>query len=389
MPITPHVEKHFTGSEFVRDVVIGMADGLTVPFALAAGLSAAVTSTHIIVTAGLAEVAAGAIAMGLGGYLAARTDEEHYASEERREYQETEQLREVELEEVAGIFRGYGLEGQVLQQVTGAIAADPRRWVDFMMRFELGLERPDPKRAPISALTIAISYIFGGLHSCGAVYPWVGVTSGSDLFRSLHRNCARSFWGREGATDWNSYMAKSAFQTMLVGGVAAGAAFYLARRRSQLSVWLTTQLTRSGPAQPEIKIFSAPAQAANATTINPGITRRAKERPPPMPARNILLIVLVESPARIGKTASAAFIFPDATSEATEIAAEWVSTKPARVAATIMPASPNHSRSAAEATRMLERVKANTKAVERLKARPLCASPSVFCRRARIAKTIP
>ena len=111
MPTIPHVEKHFTGSESVRDVVIGMADGLTVPFALAAGLSAAVTSTHIIVTAGLAEIAAGAIAMGLGGYLAARTDEEHYASEERQEYQEIKVLRGVELEEVAGIFRGYGMEG--------------------------------------------------------------------------------------------------------------------------------------------------------------------------------------------------------------------------------------------------------------------------------------
>jgi vacuolar iron transporter family protein len=147
LPATPHVERHFTGSESVRDVVIGMADGLTVPFALAAGLSAAVTSSQIIVTAGLAEVAAGAIAMGLGGYLAARTDEEHYASEERREHQEIRELREVELDEVASIFRGYGLEGPSLAQVTGAIAADPKRWVDFMMRFELGLERPDPKRA--------------------------------------------------------------------------------------------------------------------------------------------------------------------------------------------------------------------------------------------------
>ncbi len=114
MPTTPHVEHHFTGSEAVRDVVIGMADGLTVPFALAAGLTAAVTSSHVIVTAGLAEVAAGAIAMGLGGYLAARSDQEHYASEERREYEETVTLREIELEEVASIFRSYGLEGPAL-----------------------------------------------------------------------------------------------------------------------------------------------------------------------------------------------------------------------------------------------------------------------------------
>ena len=209
MPITPHVEKHFTGSESVRDVVIGMADGLTVPFALAAGLSAAVTSTHIIVTA------------------AARTDEEHYASEERREYQETQQLREVELEEVAGIFRGYGLEGQVLQQVTGAIASDPRRWVDFMMRFELGLERPDPKRAPISALTIAISYIFGGLIP---LVPYILVL---ELHRALiysvvFTGIALALFGAVKGRLTGINMAKSAFQTMLVGGVAAGAAFYLA-----------------------------------------------------------------------------------------------------------------------------------------------------------------
>jgi VIT1/CCC1 family predicted Fe2+/Mn2+ transporter len=227
LPITPHLEKHFTGSESVRDVVIGMADGLTVPFALAAGLSAAVTSTHIIVTAGLAEITAGAIAMGLGGYLAARTDEEHYASEERREYQETQQLREVELEEVAGIFRGYGLEGQVLEQVTGAIVAEPKRWVDFMMRFELGLERPEPKRAPISALTIAISYIVGGL------IPLVPYILGLELHRALiysvvFTGIALALFGAVKGRLTGINMAKSAFQTMLVGGVAAGAAFYLA-----------------------------------------------------------------------------------------------------------------------------------------------------------------
>ncbi|MCW2114362.1 VIT1/CCC1 transporter family protein [Bradyrhizobium elkanii] len=163
MPATPHIEKHFTASESVRDVVIGMADGLTVPFALAAGLSAAVVSTDVIVTAGLAEVVAGAIAMGLGGYLAARTDAEHYTAEENRENYEIDHLHEKEIEEVETIFREYGLEGNVLQNVVNAIAADRRRWVDFMMRFELGLERPDPKRASISAATIGGSYIVGGL----------------------------------------------------------------------------------------------------------------------------------------------------------------------------------------------------------------------------------
>ncbi len=227
MPATPHVERHFTGSESVRDVVIGMADGLTVPFALAAGLSAAVTSTQIIVTAGLAEVAAGAIAMGLGGYLAARTDQEHYRSEERREYQETQQLRDVELEETAAIFRGYGLDGAVLEQVTGAITADPKRWVDFMMRFELGLERPDPKRAPISALTIAISYIVGGL------IPLVPYILGLELHRALvysviFTGIALALFGAVKGRLTGINMLKSAFQTTLVGGVAAGAAFYLA-----------------------------------------------------------------------------------------------------------------------------------------------------------------
>lgn len=227
MPTTPHVEKHFTGSEAVRDVVIGMADGLTVPFALAAGLSAAVTSTHVIVTAGLAEVAAGAIAMGLGGYLAARTDQEHYLSEERREHQEIEQLREVELEEVASIFRGYGLEGVALQQVTSAISADPKRWVDFMMRFELGLERPDPKRAPISALTIAVSYIVGGL------IPLVPYILGLELrlaltYSVVFTGIALALFGAVKGRLTGVNMFKSAFQTALVGGLAASAAFYLA-----------------------------------------------------------------------------------------------------------------------------------------------------------------
>jgi vacuolar iron transporter family protein len=227
LPATPHVEQHFTGSESVRDVVIGMADGLTVPFALAAGLSAAVTSSHIIVTAGLAEVAAGAIAMGLGGYLAARTDQEHYASEERREHQEVQELRQVELDEVATIFRGYGLEGPVLDEVTAAIASDQKRWVDFMMRFELGLERPNPRRAPISAFTIAISYIVGGL------IPLMPYILGLELHRALIfsvvvTGVALAVFGAVKGRLTGINIVKSAFQTMLVGGLAAGAAFYLA-----------------------------------------------------------------------------------------------------------------------------------------------------------------
>jgi vacuolar iron transporter family protein len=148
VPATPHVEKHFRGSETVRNVVIGMADGLTVPFALAAGLSATVTSTKIIATAGMAEIVAGAIAMGLGGYLAARTGQEHDESEERREIAEVENLRDREVAEVETIFKQYGLTGDPLRAVVSALTSDRKRWVEFMMRFELGLERPDPKRAP-------------------------------------------------------------------------------------------------------------------------------------------------------------------------------------------------------------------------------------------------
>jgi len=227
MPVTPHVEQHFTGSESVRDIVIGMADGLTVPFALAAGLTAAVTSSHIIVTAGLAEIAAGAIAMGLGGYLAARTDQEHYSSEEKREYQEIQELRDVEVEEVKTVFRDYGLKGSALDQVTDAISSDPKRWVDFMMRFELGLEQPNPRRAPISAGTIAVSYIIGGL------VPLAPYMLGVEIHRALTYSVictgiALAIFGAIKGRLTGINMAKSAAQTTLVGGLAAGAAFYLA-----------------------------------------------------------------------------------------------------------------------------------------------------------------
>jgi len=163
MPTVPHIEKHFTSTEVVRDIVIGMSDGLTVPFALAAGLSGAVASTGIVITAGMAEIAAGSIAMGLGGYLAAKTDMEHYASEQARELRETEQAPEREEAEIAQVFRDYGLAEDQVAPVVAALRADRSRWVDFMMRFELGLEAPNPARARSSALTIAAAYIAGGL----------------------------------------------------------------------------------------------------------------------------------------------------------------------------------------------------------------------------------
>src|SRR5437588_10501572 len=163
MPQTRHTERHFTAGETVRDIVIGRSDGLAVPFALAAGLTGIATSSGIIVTAGLAEIAAGSIAMGLGGYLAAKSDAEHYAKEHEREKREVVEIPDEEKREVAQVFHSYGLSYEESQPIVEALAKHPKKWVDFMMRFELGLERPDPKRALVSALTIALSYVAGGL----------------------------------------------------------------------------------------------------------------------------------------------------------------------------------------------------------------------------------
>src|SRR5882672_706807 len=152
-------EQHFQSSQKVRDFVIGMSDGLTVPFALAAGLSGAVDSTTIVITAGLAEIAAGSIAMSLGGYLAGQTEIEHYNTEERREYEEIEKLHEVEIRETKEIFAEYGVSEAHQEVIAREMAKTPKKWVDFMMRFELGLERPDKNRAAQSALVIGLSYV--------------------------------------------------------------------------------------------------------------------------------------------------------------------------------------------------------------------------------------
>src|SRR5580693_9155414 len=158
-----HDEQHFRSTEAVRDVVIGMSDGLTVPFALAAGLSGAHVATSVVVLAGLAEIAAGSIAMGLVGYLAARTDAEHYHRELQREIRETREVPAKERAEVEEVFEGFGLTPEQIHPIAATIVADERRWVDFMMKFELNLEAPDPSRAVRSASTIAASYIVGGL----------------------------------------------------------------------------------------------------------------------------------------------------------------------------------------------------------------------------------
>lgn len=227
MPVTPHIEKHFTATETVRDIVIGMADGLTVPFALAAGLAAAVSSTKVIVTAGLAEIVAGAIAMGLGGYLAARTDAEHYDSERAREDFEIDHLRDREVHEVAEIFKGYGLQGDALEKVVAAVTADRKRWLGFMMRFELGLEEPDPKRAPISAGTIAASYFVGGMIPL-TPYMLLSTISEAFAYSAGFTGVALLVFGGIKGHFTGINRVKSAMQTLLVGGLAAGAAYALA-----------------------------------------------------------------------------------------------------------------------------------------------------------------
>jgi len=228
MPQTPHVEKHFTSSETIRDIVIGMSDGLTVPFALAAGLSGVVQSTGVVITAGLAEVAAGAIAMGLGGYLAARTDAEHYASEYGRERRETFDVPEVEMEEVASIFRSYGLPETTVATVAQAIRSDRRRWVDFMMKFELGLDKPDPARARTSALTISGSYIAGGLVPLAPYF--VLRSMGTALLVSvLVTILALLVFGYVKGTFTGKRPFRSSWQTTVVGGLAAAAAFAIAK----------------------------------------------------------------------------------------------------------------------------------------------------------------
>jgi predicted membrane protein (TIGR00267 family) len=228
VPQTPHVEKHFTASEAVRDIVIGMSDGLTVPFALAAGLSGAVASSGIIVTAGLAEVSAGAIAMGLGGYLAARTDAEHFASERSREERETEGTPELEAAEVADILRSYGIEGEKLESIVNSIRADKKRWVNFMMRFELGLEEPDPRRAIRSAFTIAVSYIAGGLVPL-APYFFLRSVHLALLVSMIVTLLALFVFGYVKGQFTTVRPFRSAWQTVVVGGLAATAAFVIAK----------------------------------------------------------------------------------------------------------------------------------------------------------------
>ena len=228
MPTTLHIERHFTATATVRNLVIGMSDGLTVPFALAAGLSGTVVSPSLVVVAGLAEIAAGSIAMGLGGYLAAKTDSQHYTAERQRELRETQEIPTQELEEVVKVFRRYGLSDEQSAPLVAAVSANPARWVDFMMRFELGLQAPDPSRAQRDALTIGASYIVGGLIPLA---PYM-----------LLSNVITALWGSVGVTLTALFVfgyvkgrfteinpLRGGLQTVLVGGLAAAAAFTIAR----------------------------------------------------------------------------------------------------------------------------------------------------------------
>jgi vacuolar iron transporter family protein len=225
---TKHHEVHFQSSDAVRDVVIGLSDGLTVPFALAAGLAGAVGATHLVVLAGLAEIAAGSIAMGLGGYLASRGDSEHYQSERRREEMEVVERPKDEEEEIYEIFSEYGVSREAATPVLRSLQGNPTAYVDFMMRFELGLDEPAPGRALRSAATIALSYIVGGFVPLA---PYLLNHNMADALRIsivITLIALFIFGGLKGRL-LGSPVVRSGIQTMLIGGIAAGAAFGLAR----------------------------------------------------------------------------------------------------------------------------------------------------------------
>jgi VIT1/CCC1 family predicted Fe2+/Mn2+ transporter len=228
VPTHPHVEKHFTSSDVVRDIVIGMADGLTVPFALAAGLAGAVHASRLIVIAGLAEVAAGSIAMGLGGYLAARGDAEHYQNERLREEREVVEKTAAEEHEVREILKGYGLTREQSQPIIEAFQRDHKAWVDWMMRFELGLEQPEPKRAVNSAITIAVSYVAGGLVPL-APYMLVDTPRVALQISVAATVIALFVFGYFKGRFTGTRPIKGAAQTTVIGGVAAASAYAIAQ----------------------------------------------------------------------------------------------------------------------------------------------------------------
>ncbi len=228
-----HIEEHLRSSDFITDIVIGMSDGLTVPFALAAGLSGAVQSNSVVITAGIAEIVAGSIAMGLGGYLAGKTEQEHYQSELLREYNEVENVPEMEKEEVRLVFAQYGLDGSTQNIIANELAKDKEKWVDFMMKYELGLERPDANRARNSAATIGISYIIGGLIPLTAYFftrtPYQGL-----LFSAILTVICLFLFGYFKSKVTGQPPLKGALKVTLIGITAAAAAFMVAKAFNNL-----------------------------------------------------------------------------------------------------------------------------------------------------------
>jgi vacuolar iron transporter family protein len=223
-----HIEEHLKSSDLLRDVVIGMSDGLTVPFALAAGLSGAVDSTSIIVIAGIAEIAAGSIAMGLGGYLAGKTEQDHYTSELKREYYEVDHLRHREIEETKEFFKKIGLSEELQNKATEEIAKDKKQWVEFMMKYELGLDKPDPKRATKSALNIGLSYVFGGLVPLSPYFFIDSPLQALSISLVVTLLCLFVFgWFKSKITGVHPWWG--ALRVMLIGAAAAGAAFGVAK----------------------------------------------------------------------------------------------------------------------------------------------------------------
>src|SRR5436190_19564393 len=223
-----HEERHLKSSNLITDVVIGMSDGLTVPFALAAGLSGAVSSTSIIIIAGIAEICAGSIAMGLGGYLAGKTEQDYYSAEVKREFYEVDNLRDREIQETKDFFASIGLSEELQEKATDEVAKDKKQWVDFMMKYELGLDKPDPKRATKSALNIGISYVVGGLVPLSPYFFVEQPVAGLKISAAVTLVCLFiSGWFKSKFTGVNPW--GGALRVMLIGAVAAGAAFGVAK----------------------------------------------------------------------------------------------------------------------------------------------------------------
>ncbi|MEI8052849.1 MAG: VIT1/CCC1 transporter family protein [Bacteroidota bacterium] len=223
-----HIETHLKSSELLRDIVIGMSDGLTVPFALAAGLSGAVDNSSIIIIAGIAEIAAGSIAMGLGGYLAGKTEQDHYNSEVKREYDEVEHLRHKEIEETKEFFANIGLSEELQIKATDEISKDKDKWVDFMMKYELGLDKPDPKRATKSAMNIGLSYIVGGIIPLSPYFFLSNSIEALQYSVIATLLCLFAFgFFKSKITGINPWLG--AMRVALIGALAAGAAFGVAK----------------------------------------------------------------------------------------------------------------------------------------------------------------